>query len=114
MMECILEFLHYIANETRVSIHQVNPLTYKDLRYVFEEKASITGLTWSTYATFSDYNYVQNTKSKEARFCDFLMDNMSVTSDLFLELISEHVKEAGFYFKENPIDRTYDFAIYVR
>lgn len=116
--ELICNYLIYSLNSFRRKYGkkplQLSIEISENLRYVFEEKASITGLTWSTYATFSDYNYVQNTKSKEARFCDFLMDIMSVTSELFLELISEHVKEAGFYFKENLEDHTYEYAIYLR
>lgn len=116
--EFIRKQLIYSLNSFRKKYGK-KPLKYsleitENLTSVFENQESISGLTWSTYATFREYNYVRNFNNKEAKFCDFLMDNMSVTAELFKELIKDDAKEAGFYFKENPIDRTYDFAIYVR
>lgn len=116
--EFIRKQLIYSLNSFRKKYGK-KPLKYSleisdNLAYVFENQAPISGLTWSTYATFMEYNYVRNFKNKEARFCDLLMDNMSVTAELFHELIKDNAKEAGFYFKQNPFDRTYDFAIYVR
>jgi hypothetical protein len=116
--EFIRKQLIYSLNAFRKKYGK-KPLKYSleisdNLAYVFENQAPISGLTWSTYATFREYNYLRNFKNKEARFCDLLMDNMSVTAELFKELIKDDAKEAGFYFKENQIDRTYDFAIYVK
>jgi hypothetical protein len=77
-------------------------------------ETSIGEITWTTYASFNSFNYVRNFQNKEEKFCDYLFDVMSVTPELFLELIDSNAKEVGFYYKQNSIDKTFDFIVYVK
>jgi hypothetical protein len=36
---------------------------------------------------------------------------MSITPELFLELIDTNAKTVGFYYNQNSIDKTFDFII---
>lgn len=71
-------------------------------------------LSWSTLGFFYEFNYVGHFKNKEEKFCDFLLDVMSVDSDNFLELIAAEAKEVGFLYKQDEIESQYEFAIYIR
>jgi hypothetical protein len=72
---------------------------------------SIGPITWSTYASFNSFNYVRNFQNREQKFCDYLFDVMSITPELFLELIDTNAKTVGFYYNQNSIDKTFDFII---
>jgi hypothetical protein len=74
----------------------------------------LDGHTWSTYGLFTEYGYVSNFDNKEEKFCDYLIDVMSIGTDLFKELISPNATEFGVYFRQNIDDRTFDFIIYVK
>lgn len=81
--------------------------------------AMVTGngigeITWTTYASFNSFNYVRNFQNKEEKFCDYLFDVMSVTPELFLDLIDSNAKEVGFYYNHNTDDKTYDFVISIK
>lgn len=78
------------------------------------EQNPINYITWTTYGFFTDFNYVRHFENKEEKFCDFLFDIMSVTPELFLELINKDATEMGFYYSQNEKDRTYEFNIFLR
>jgi hypothetical protein len=72
---------------------------------------SVGPITWATYASFNSFNYVRNFQNKEQKFCDYLFDIMSITPELFLELIDTNAKTVGFYYSQNYSDKTFDFII---
>jgi hypothetical protein len=72
---------------------------------------NIGPITWATYASFNSFNYVRNFQNKEQKFCDYLFDVMSITPELFLELIDTNAKTVGFYYDQNYSDKTFDFII---
>jgi hypothetical protein len=77
------------------------------------ERNPINYITWATYGFYSDFNYVRHFENREEKFCDFLFDIMSVTPELFLELINKDATEMGFYYSQNEEDRTYGFNIFL-
>lgn len=77
----------------------------------FTNNSSVGPITWSTYASFNSFNYVRNFQNKEEKFCDYLFDVMSITPELFFELIDTNAKTVGFYYNQNSIDETFDFVI---
>jgi hypothetical protein len=84
-----------------------------NLKKSIETNSSII-VTWTTYGTFNEFNYVHQFKNKEAKFCDYLFDVMSITSELFFELINSNATNVGFYYKHNEQDSTYTFAVYIK
>ena len=84
-----------------------------NLKKSIETNSSII-VTWATYGTFNEFNYVRQFENKEAKFCDYFFDVMSITSELFFELINSKATNVGFYYKHNKQDSTYDFAVYIK
>jgi hypothetical protein len=72
------------------------------------------GFTWGTYSLFSDYGYVSHFENKELKFCDYLLDFMTLDDDLFLDLTNPYSKEFGISFTQNYEDKTYNFMIFIR
>jgi hypothetical protein len=72
------------------------------------------GFTWGTYSLFSDYGYVSHFENKELKFCDYLLDFMTLDDDLFLDLTNPYSKEFGISFTQNYEDKTYNFMIFIK
>ena len=93
---------------------KLNSTISSRLKSAVINETSIGEITWTTYASFNSFNYVRNFQNKEEKFCDYLFDVMSVTPELFLELIDSNAKEVGFYYNQNTSDKTYDFVISIK
>jgi len=91
---------------------KLNSEISNNLKKSIETNSSII-VTWTAYGTFNDFNYVHQFENKEAKFCDYLFDVMSITSELFFELINSKATNVGFYYKHNKQDTTYTFAVYI-
>lgn len=72
------------------------------------------GFTWGTYGLFSEYGYVSHFENKELKFCDYLLDVMSLDDDLFLDLTNPSSTEIGIFFTQNYGDKTYEFMIFIK
>jgi hypothetical protein len=92
---------------------KLNSEISNNLKKSIETNSSIIN-TWTTYGTFGEFNYVRQFENKEAKFCDYLFDVMSITPELFNELINSKATSVGFYYKHNKQDTTYDFAVYIK
>jgi hypothetical protein len=74
----------------------------------------LTGITWSTYGVFSEYNYISVFDDRELSFLKYNIDVMCVDKDLFKDLINPNATQVGFYFTQNLEDKTYSLMIYVQ
>jgi len=92
---------------------KLNDEISNNLKKSFETNSSVIN-TWTTYGTFNEFNYVRQFENKEVKFCDYLFDVMSITPELFFELIDSKATIVGFYYKHNKQDTTYDFAVYIK
>ena len=72
------------------------------------------GFTWGTYGLFSEYGFIAHFENKELKFCDYLLDVMSLDSDLFSDLTNPSSKTVGVFFSQNYSDKTYNFMILVK
>ena len=72
------------------------------------------GYTWGTYGSFSEYGFVSNVKDVESRFCQYLIDVMSLDYDLYKTIVDPNNFEVGFYFTQNLTDQTYSFMFFIK
>jgi hypothetical protein len=110
----LLKSLNVLRKQYGKKPLKLNSTISSRLKSAIINETSIGEITWTTYASFNSFNYVRNFQNKEEKFCDYLFDIMSVTPELFLELINSNAKEVGFYYNQNSVDKTYDFVICIK
>ena len=76
----------------------------------------LNGFPWSIYSLFNTYGYVSHFENKEEKFCDYLLDLMSlgIGSGLNGEIMKPESKEFGYYFRQKEEDESVDFIIYIK
>ncbi len=72
------------------------------------------GHTWGTYGSFSEYGFVSNVKDVESKFCQYLIDVISLDYDLYKTIVDPNKTEVGFYFIQDLTDQTYSLEIYIK
>lgn len=98
----------------------LTPLTFSQDISNYLTSSNINGLplsrgfTWGTYGGFSEYGFISHFENKELKFCDYLLDFMSLDDDLFSDLTDSNSKSIGIYFSQNHSDKTYDFMILIK
>jgi hypothetical protein len=110
----LLKSLNVLRKQYGKKPLKLNSTISSRLKNAIVNETSTGEITWTTYASFNSFNYVRNFHNKEEKFCDYLFDVMSVTPELFLELINSNAKEVGFYYNQNSVDKTYDFVICIK
>lgn len=114
----VMDSLLSVINKYRVK-HGSSELTfstqiYYDLRGSTLFGFPSNGVTWSLYGTFSNYGVLSQFNNKEVKFCQYLIDMMTISEEQYLDLINPNVTEVGFYFTENLEESTYDFSIHLK
>ena len=114
----VMDSLLSVINKYRVK-HGSTELTfnkqiYYDLRGSMLFGFPSSGVTWSLYGTFSNYGVLSQFNNKEVKFCQYLIDMMTISEEQYLDLINPNVTEVGFYFTENIDELTYDFSIHLK
>lgn len=72
------------------------------------------GFTWGTYGLFSEYGYVSNAEDIESRFCQYLIDVMSLDYDLYKTIVDPNNTEVGCHFIQDLNDKTYSFMFLIK
>ena len=62
---------------------------------------------------------VEKSSQKKTSICEylfgeFLLDVMKISGDVFQELLSKKAQVAGYFFRQNPVDHSYDFIVFIK
>ncbi len=114
-MEKMLDVVNDFRKRNGVSEVYQNYEISQDLGSVIVRGTPFSfGYTWGTYGSFSEYGYVSNVEDVESRFCQYLIDVMSLDYDLYKTIVDPNNFEVGFYFTQNLTDQTYSFMFFIK
>jgi len=115
VMEKMVDALNLFRENYKLNSVSYNPSISKYLASsVIYTTPLDQGLTWGSYGLFTEYGYISNSNDIEFRFCQYLIDVMSVDEDLFKEITNPESKDVGVYFTQNLDDRSYTFMIFIK
>jgi len=115
VMEKMLDVVNSFRKNNGVSEVYQNYEISQDLESSIVNSVPLNfGITWGTYGLFSEYGYVSNGEDIESRFCQYLIDVMSLDYDLYKTILDPNNFEVGFYFIQNLTDQTYSFVFFIK
>lgn len=107
-----------VLNQFR-QLYGRKPLAYspgisENLKNSLQYGQALNGITHMAYGFYTDYNYVKEYPNREYMFGEYLLDVMKISGDVFQELLSKKAQVAGYFFRQNPVDHSYDFIVFIK
>ena len=109
----LLKSLNALRKQYGIAPLKLSSEISNNLKYSVETQSCIID-TWGCYGFFNEFNFVQQFKNREEKFCDYQFDVMSIGSELFFTMINSKATVVGFYYKQNKQESSYIFKVYIK